>query len=276
MSALPPQRGYYQPYHAPPYHQVTDTRPQLDKLMHRMQVHDPRPWGWQPVVIPCAATLLLIVLGNLATHVVTPHTFAQALTENIALNVVLYAALITSIYFAGRELARRYAGWGWAFGLQRPRAMDGAWVAAGFGIVFGGRLLVGLLANALTNGKAAEQSQNLTVHSTSPAVYAVLGVVVVLVAPLVEETVFRGLLLRTFMRRLGFWPAALLSSAIFAVFHTYEVSTLAGAVTLAGVVFVLGLTNCLLVRWSGRLAAGMIVHALFNGLALVVLILLNT
>jgi membrane protease YdiL (CAAX protease family) len=29
------------------------------------------------------------------------------------------------------------------------------------------------------------------------------------------------------------------------------------------------------VRWSGRLAAGMIVHALFNGLALFVLIATN-
>jgi hypothetical protein len=47
---------------------------------------------------------------------------------------------------------------------------------------------------------------------------------------------------------------------------------LAGALTLAGGVFMLGLTNCLLVRWSGRLAAGIIVHGLFNGLAILVLV----
>ena len=54
--------------------------------------------------------------------------------------------------------------------------------------------------------------------------YLVLGVIVVLIAPVVEETMFRGLMLRTLMRRWGFWPAALASSAIFALFHTYEVA----------------------------------------------------
>ena len=82
----------------------------------------------------------------------------------------------------------------------------------------------------------------------------------------------RGLLLLTVLWPWGGWAAALLSWLVFALFHVYEVSTLAGALTLAGVVFCLGLANCLLVRWSGRLAAGMIVHALFNGLAVVVLI----
>jgi len=135
------------------------------------------------------------------------------------------------------------------------------------------RLLVVLFANAVTGGKAAEQSQNLTVDDLSATGYVVLGVLVVLVAPVVEELVFRGLLLRTMMWHWGFWPAALVSSAIFALFHVYQVDTLAGAATLAGVVFTLGLTNCLLVRWSGRLAAGMMVHALFNGLAVLVLAL---
>jgi membrane protease YdiL (CAAX protease family) len=209
------------------------------------------------------------------TNLITPHTFAQALALTITLNVVLYGALITVIYLAGRDLARRYAGWGWAFGFQWPRWMDGAWAVAGFGMSLIGRLVVGLIANAATNGAATKQAQNLGVHTTSTTVYVVLGVLVVLIAPLIEETVFRGLLLRTFMHRLGFWWAAVLSSGIFAVFHTYEVNTLAGAITLAGVVFVLGFTNCLLVRWSGRLAAGMIVHALFNGLALLLLIASN-
>jgi membrane protease YdiL (CAAX protease family) len=265
MTAPPP--GYQWAYYRP------DTRPRLDRLMDQMRAHDPEPWGWRPAVLPCAALVALILFGNLVGHLVNPHSFAQALTLAIVLNAVLYGALITVVYFAGRDLARRYGGWGWAFGLQRPRWMDGAWVAAGIGTVFGGRLVVALVANSLTNGKAAQQAQNLNVHSTSPAVYAVLGVIAVIFAPLIEETVFRGLLLRTFMRRVGFWPAALASSAIFALFHTYEVATLSGALTLAGIVFVLGITNCLLVRWSGRLTAGIIVHALSNALALLVVIL---
>jgi membrane protease YdiL (CAAX protease family) len=243
--------------------------------MAQMRAHDPRPWGWRPAALPCVALAALIILGSLVTHLVRPHGFAAALAETIALNLLLYGALATVVYREGRELARRYSGWGWTFGLQRPKGMDAAWVAAGVGMVIGGRIVVGLIANAATHGRAVKESQNLHPHNSSVAVYIVLAVIVVVLAPLIEETVFRGLLLRTFMHRLGFWPAALLSSLIFALFHTYEVDTLAGAVTLAGVVFTLGMSNCLLVRWSGRLAAGMIVHGLFNGLAVLVLILTN-
>lgn len=262
------------PVYLPSYpYPPPDPRPLLDRLMAQMAAYDPRPWGTRPVVLPCAAFLVLIALGQVVGHLIRPHTFGGALALTIVLNAVLYGALIAVIRRAGRDLARRYAGWGWAFGLQRPHWIDGAWVAAGFGLTLLGRLVVGVIANAATDGRAVQQAQNLGVHTSSVTVYVVLGIIVVLIAPLIEETVFRGLLLRTFMRRLGFWPAALLSSAIFAVFHTYEVRTLAGAITLAAIVFVLGLVNCLLVRWSGRLAAGMIVHALFNGLALLVLIL---
>lgn len=260
----------------PPIPLPVDNRPRLDRLIDLMRQHDPRPWGWRPVFAPGLALIVAIVTGSAVTHFVHPHGFAEALILVIVLTAVLYGVLIAGIYYAGKDLAARYAGWGWAFGLQRPRWMDGAWLAAGFGMAFGGRIVVGLVANALSNGKALEQSQNLVVKSHSIAVYLVLGVIVVLIAPVVEELMFRGLMLRTLMRRWGFWPAALTSSAVFALFHTYEVSTLAGALTLAAVVFTLGLSNCLLVRWSGRLAAGIMNHMLFNGLAITVLILTNT
>lgn len=254
---------------------AADTRPRLDRLMDLMRQHDAGPWGWRPVVVPCVGLIVAIVAGSVATHFLHPHGFAAALATTIVLTALLYAVLIASIVFAARDLARRYSGWGWTFGLQRPKGMDFAWLAAGFGMALGGRIAVGILANA-ADPNALKQSQNLVVHSHSIAVYLLLGVIVVLVAPIVEELMFRGLMLRTLMRRWGFWPAALVSSAIFALFHTYEVATLAGALTLAGVVFTLGLSNCLLVRWSGRLAAGIMNHMLYNGLAILVLILMNT
>ncbi len=74
------------------------------------------------------------------------------------------------------------------------------------------------------------------------------------------------------MRRLSFWPAALASTFIFAAFHTYEVNTLAGALTLAAVVATLGLTNCVLVRLTDRLVPGMLVHAMLNAVATAVVI----
>jgi hypothetical protein len=61
---------------------------------------------------------------------------------------------------------------------------------------------------------------------------------------------------------------------LFAVFHVYEVHTVLGAVTLAASVGVLGLGNCWLVRITGRLTPGIMVHAAFNGVVLAVAVLL--
>jgi uncharacterized protein len=84
---------------------------------------------------------------------------------------------------------------------------------------------------------------------------------------------FRGLLLRALMTRFGFWPAAIVSTGIFAAVHTYEVNTLVGALTLAGAVATIGLTNCVLVRLTNRLTPGIAVHAGLNALGAAILII---
>ena len=109
----------------------------------------------------------------------------------------------------------------------------------------------------------------------TPAAVALLIFVAVICAPVIEELVFRGLMLRTFMRAMRFWPAAILSSLVFALLHTYEVSTLAGAVTLAGVVGTLAITNCVLVRLTDRLTPGIAVHAISNGISVLLLVVLS-
>ena len=246
--------------------------PPLDRAVAAQRAADPRPWGWQPAVLPCVALAVIAAAGTVATHLIQPHTFAAAVVLAIVVNVIAYSSLGLVMWWAGRPIAQRYGGWGPAFGLYRPRGNDVGYIFSGIGIAFVARIAVAIAANALTNGKATEQSQNIRVHSGSPWADILLVVVVVLLAPITEELIFRGMLLRAFMQRVSFWPAALAATFIFAAFHTYEVNTFVGAVTLAAIVATLGLTNCVLVRLTNRLAPGMFVHAAFNALAAVVLI----
>jgi hypothetical protein len=267
----PPPTAYWQYPGAPP----PPRRPLLDQAVERMRAYDPRPWGAAIVVVPIATLAGLIVAGGLVAHLARPDSYTGRVTLGILLTVGLYAVLSVAVRAAGRTVAARYGGWGNAFGLRRPIWWDFRWIAAGVGIVFASRIAIGVVAAVATHGRANREAQNLELHTHSVLVYVVTGVVAVVLAPLIEETVFRGLLLRAFLRRMPFWPAAGISSAIFALFHTYEVSTFEGAVVLAAVTFALGLTNCLLVRWSERLTPGIAVHMLFNGLALAVLIATN-
>lgn len=227
------------------------------------------------MALPILTLITLIVATVVISNTVHAGSDRRGIALAVGINVGVEVLLAASVWLAGRELAARYGGWKRVFGWGRPVLADVPFAAAGFGIALGARFVVLIAANAATNGKAAEQSQNVSLDKVTLGEVALLVFVAVICAPLIEELVFRGLLLRTFMRRMGFWPAAAASSLIFAVFHTYEVDTFAGAVTLALAVGAMGLTNCALVRYSDRLSPGIAVHATLNGLAVLLLVLIS-
>jgi membrane protease YdiL (CAAX protease family) len=108
----------------------------------------------------------------------------------------------------------------------------------------------------------AAQPSFLTVHGPHEIV---LGIVLVIVVALAEETIFRGYLLLRFQgAHLGLLAAALLSSVIFSLGHGYEGT--AGVITVG----YMGLTFALIYLWRGSLVAPVILHFLqdFSGIVL--------
>ena len=85
---------------------------------------------------------------------------------------------------------------------------------------------------------------------------------VAVLAPLWEEVVFRGLLFAALARRFGFWPAALLSSALFAALH-FEGSVALFAVATPQLLL-FGVAMCWLLQRTGSLAAPIVFHAVHN------------
>jgi membrane protease YdiL (CAAX protease family) len=75
----------------------------------------------------------------------------------------------------------------------------------------------------------------------------------VFVAPIIEELVFRGFLFKAWERRWGWILAAVLSSAVFAVYHRHFVAS-----------FIAGLIHVAVFRRTGALSAAIIVHAVHN------------
>ena len=78
-----------------------------------------------------------------------------------------------------------------------------------------------------------------------------------LLAPLAEETLYRGVLFRSFWNRLGVVPAAVLSSVIFAALHFYDGYGLAS-------VGIFGFTCALLYASTGSLTTVIAFHMLYN------------
>ena len=74
----------------------------------------------------------------------------------------------------------------------------------------------------------------------------------VIVTPIVEELVFRGLTFRRLKEYTNFWVAALVSSALFGLYHMNLIQGLYA--------FVFGIIICILYDRYGHLAAAILVH----------------
>jgi membrane protease YdiL (CAAX protease family) len=90
-----------------------------------------------------------------------------------------------------------------------------------------------------------------------PQTLSVTLVEFVLIAPAVEEVVFRGLLFGTLRRRFGLMAAGMISAGLFAVAHGY------GMVGFASV-FLSGFLWAWIYERTGSLVPGMLAHALNN------------
>ena len=88
--------------------------------------------------------------------------------------------------------------------------------------------------------------------------------IVAVAAPVVEEFVFRGVLLRSFASHIGAGWANIVQAALFSAMHMNLQAAL--------VLFVLGLVLGTLARRSGSLLAPMLLHAAFNLIAALILL----
>ena len=98
-------------------------------------------------------------------------------------------------------------------------------------------------------------------------VYLLLSVTsIVVLAPIVEETLFRGFL-QTFIRQhLGSRQAVLITSALFSFFH-YSSEQGLGNIPIIGSLFILALFLGYLYERQGSLIAPMALHASFNAIS---------
>lgn len=94
-----------------------------------------------------------------------------------------------------------------------------------------------------------------------------LGIGVVVVAPVVEELVFRGLLLRSLLRRMSPGWAVAVSAAVFGLVHLADPGA---AVVVPGLV-ALGLLTGVEATRTGSLSRPILLHAGFNLLTVVAL-----
>jgi membrane protease YdiL (CAAX protease family) len=119
-------------------------------------------------------------------------------------------------------------------------------------------LITDLLLRFLTGGgDASDPGGGLSAGEAGLWGLAFAVVSACLLAPVAEEILYRGVLFHSLRIRLGVLPAALLSSAVFAVLHFYDGYGLAS-------VAVFGFSCALLYAACGSLTACIALHVLYN------------
>jgi len=240
----------------------------------RLRVLVQRPWSWRHAV---ALFLMLVALqGFLGSLLVALRRFSPlARARGDALLIVIQAAVIHAAALALVVLLTRGRGVSWhrAFGIEwraLPRAARRAVVAylAAFpALAFLSLAYVGFLQH-LGIPLDPQGSVQLFRDPANPVwARATLAVLAVAVAPVTEELLFRGILLPVLARRLGAGVAIGTVSLLFALLH-FHVPSFVPLYLIATAFSIAYLVH-------GNLTVSILMHALFNGLSLLAMLLLR-
>ncbi len=215
-------------------------------------------WVWFAglVVGAIAASIAAAVRGRTGVS----HTDGIDLVVGLfAQNGAILIALLVVSRLKGRGTLRG------DFGLV-VRGRDWPWLAGGVLLQLVSLGLVGLL-DQVSGGVDQQEAVKTLERSHGPElVLVILGVA--LVAPLVEELLFRGLLLRALLRRTTPLAAVLISSVVFAAAHLLDPSTL----PLMAPLLLLAVISATRAVRTGELSESVLLHVGFNLLSAVVLL----
>lgn len=204
-----------------------------------------------------AGILLAVVVG------VTLAAFGVDLAggAGIAVSAVVYLPIgACAWYFC----AVRRGGGLRALGLTRP---TGEAVVLMFPVAFGLTLIEGMITLPFARLIGEDRNPQFDFlapgDSMPPARLAWLVVAAVVIAPVVEEIVFRGLVYRFLRQRTGVAWSAIVSGALFSAVHGYLV--------VLPALFVFGVALSLVTERFASIVPAIVLHATKNALALGVL-----
>lgn len=194
---------------------------------------------------------------------------AQVWLDNSLTAKIAYLALISVIIFVTLKWFLKLYGQNWkTLGLRRPKGSDALYSLAAFPVYVLIFLVLTVIIKALVPSLNLEQVQDLGFNgSYSGLQLIIIGLALVVLSPLTEEVIFRGLLYGSLKRTVPLIWAAVVTSLIFAAGHLPEGGS-AGPLYIAAIdTFVLSLVLVYLREKTGGLWASIGLHALKNCIA---------
>jgi membrane protease YdiL (CAAX protease family) len=160
-------------------------------------------------------------------------------------------------------------------GLAKPHWIDPLYTIGGVVVYYVAYVAAVAIISIVVTINTSQQQDIGFNHVAGAGALTLTFISLVILPPLVEEITFRGVLYGGLRRRVKPLWAALGTSCLFAVPHLLEGGS-GGLLWIAGIdTFVLSLVLCSLREKTGRLWAGMGVHAIKNSVAFISLFIVH-
>lgn len=210
-------------------------------------------------------SLLVMVVKDRAGYNLMSNTFSVAVMQTVQLLLML-SFTITWPYRVGtyrhQSIAQRRAAKMKAVGLSRlPKSSDLVPLFQGVVAYYAiGSTLIAL-ASLILPRDIIDQTQNVGFAVTGNNWWQliIIGIALVIVAPVFEELLFRGLMFTKLRDNLGAAAAALAISMLFAIAH--------GQINVGITTFALSMVSCWLRHRTGAIWSSIGLHAVSNFIA---------
>ena len=212
------------------------------------------PWRWVDAV-------LVVVLVFLSGIVVLP--LVSGLGDYANVSLVIVSGVVTAaltVFVARKRHGAEAAKLLW--GHRRPTAAD---VLVGIGAAVAGQIGVSLIVYLLTlDGGAPTVQEELRQAAANPNTLPFMLLGAVVLVPIAEELLYRGMLFQGLRARHGRWPAIGISGFFFGLLHV-QWGDLGGTMLLLAAFYPLGMWLAWLFDRRGTLVVPIVCHIVYNG-----------
>ena len=241
------------PIETPPTQEFTDTSNNSSKGLNQIFSNaEGLRAGWRLLLY------MVITAGFFLGLKLLLMQFYRPTPDKFSFESLLYSEVIGFISAFGAAVVMSFLE-------HRPVGVYGLPVQQAFGKLFWQGFLLGFLEITAVVGLiyafGGYVFGPLALHGAQVIHWGVLWLLCLTFVGLFEEFLFRGYSLFTLSSGIGFWPAAILLSLLFAAVHLENSGE--GRVGVAGV-FVVGLLWCFTVRRTGSLWLAVGMHAAFD------------
>lgn len=229
------------------------------------------PWGFKDLIVISlfSGILLLAYVAGLYFFEIKNYLKDEDLKSFYLLGILILqwtALLLPLLIFTAKKYKLKWEH----FGFNKTGILKTLGLVIGFYFLYIGITLIISLISIYNNVKIPGyqiQESVLPLFGTDILGLVIAGGAIILLAPLIEEILFRGFLLRTLVNKIGVMWGSIVSALIFAILHVPWQSIIP--------IFILGLIlNSLVIR-SKSLIPAIGFHVLNNAITFVIQILIE-